>query len=216
MKRQDSTIPRSKEVARQDLLPYGIDNPYVTYSFQVFSMRTGILVALLSLAACAPSKEQIAQNTFSAEQVATPVELFTAGCLDTLPELTRIPDVAKARGLEFNGDVDAFDAYAAPGDKQLILVGGEMEDKTMCGVTFFGPEEAAPSSAAFLEAAKMRTGGEPRKKYPSSYFHYAYHLANGSVMSYETKVRYAQGYARHIVLITPPVEASEVAEYIYN
>ncbi len=173
-----------------------------------------VLAGLLGLAACGPSEQQIAAATFSVAETTTPVDVFSETCLRTLPNFDGYEAAVTRRGFRLATRESVGTIYRAPGDKPLTSVRASERFKEACGVAFLGSADTAAVGSQFLAEAVRRTGGQPREKLPSSFFQYAYHLRNGSVMTHD--VRRSAGQTRHIILISPPVPKEDIAELIYN
>ncbi|MCV3272191.1 hypothetical protein [Roseobacter sinensis] len=173
-----------------------------------------VLAGLLGLGACGPSEQQIAAATFSVAETATPADLFSETCLRTLPSFSGYEAAVTRRGLQLATRESVGTIYRAPGDKPLTSVRASDRFKNACGVAFLGSPDAAAVGSQFLTEAVRRTGGQPREKLTSSFFHSAYHLRNGSVFTHD--VRRSAGQTRRIVLISPPVPKEDIAELIYN
>ncbi|MDA7966101.1 hypothetical protein [Ruegeria sp.] len=177
-------------------------------------IKACVLACAVALVGCAPSPERIEAASFTLSETNQPVQMFSEACLETLPNFNGFQNVVKKRDLTPARQKGGLTAYKAPGEKLLTVTSADIGDKSACGVGFLGSADSSEIGAMFFREATKRTGGKPREKFPSSRFAYAYHLRNGSVMTYE--VQQKSGQIRHIVLISKPATREEVSEYIYD
>ena len=175
----------------------------------------------LALAACSPAPQQAtpqraAPAPFSLAETQTPLKFFSDVCLQDLPDLANGRARAARSGFQLASQDDGGQIYRSDSAKPLVVVladNFEGNSEKVCGVAFSGPGDAEAVGKLFLAETNKKTGA-PRKKYPSSFFNYAYHLGNGSVATHDVRPR--NGQTRHFFLITEPVPESDVPKYIYN
>ena len=156
------------------------------------------------------SPERIAELS---PDVPSAVALFADVCLANLPSLKNVEATALRKGLTPKKATRGIAGYRVP-EKALFIATIDNTEGTACSVAFVGNYTTESIGEAFLNAAKRRTGGNPKQQLPTSFFEYAYQMRNGSILTYDRRQR--GGAIRNVISISIPVSSQDVAKYIYN
>ncbi|MEO9516887.1 MAG: hypothetical protein ABJH45_13980 [Paracoccaceae bacterium] len=173
----------------------------------------GLIAALgvVVLSACTTG-----ETTPSAQNVTTQeaVEAFKNTCLASLPSFANFSTSAKNAGLQSVRNIGPLNnAHQLPG-KRLFAGLATTPSGTACSLVVDSNDSPQAVGQALLSAARAATRGGSEKAYPSSFYNFAVHLPNGSLVTQD--IREKKNGDRSIVFVTAPVTEEQIPALIFN